>query len=166
MLLSLLAAVAVANAPKSAPQYDVFLGMPQQMAEGVKATTSAMGWNDPKVADSTRIGPDTLVMWEWNLKGNHGIGLQIYGSDGKFKTRLEDSNFPSARAVVCQNRYVVGGGNTLRVWDAAQGYKLVHKRKIANLSQFATKSCQGHLLVIKDGSAVMRLQVPSLTLVR
>ena len=56
-------------------------------------------------------------MWAWPLKGNHGIGLQISSPDRRFKTRLEDSNIPSERAVVCANRYVVGGGNTLRVWD-------------------------------------------------
>lgn len=161
MLLSLLAATAVAQAP----HYDAYLGRPATEIQRLKGYATDYGFI-PRVAETTKIGPDTLVMWSWPMKGNEGFGLQVYGPDGKFKTRLEDSSFPGVKASVCQNRYVVGGGNTLRVWDAAAGYRLVRQRKIANLSQFATKSCQGHLVVIRDGSAVMRLQVPSLTLVR
>lgn len=39
MFLTLLTAAAVAQAPR----YDVFLGMPKDMMEGVKITVAAMG---------------------------------------------------------------------------------------------------------------------------
>lgn len=159
MFLTLLTAAAVAQAPR----YDVFLGMPKDMMEGVKITVAAMGdhWT-PRASGTTKIGRDTLVMWAWPLKGNHGIGLQIYGPDGKFKTRLEDSNIPSARAVVCQDRFVVGGGNTLRVWDAARGYALVTKRTFTKLGQFALPSCQANVLTMLESTELNRWLVPSL----
>ena len=159
MFLTLLTAAAVAQAPR----YDVFLGMPKDMMEGVKITVAAMGdhWT-PRASGTTKIGRDTLVMWAWPLKGNHGIGLQIYGPDGKFRTRLEDSNIPSARAVVCNDRYVVGGGNTLRVWDAGRGYGLTAKRTFPGLSQFAALNCESGMLTITEENRRTRVLVPSL----
>lgn len=160
MLLTLLTAAAIAQAP----QYDVFLGMPTRVAQDVRMMMTTLGadvWT-PRVEATSRVGSDTLVMWSWPLKGNHGIGLQIYGPNGKFKTRLEDSNIPSTRAVVCGNRYVVGGGNTLRVWEAAQGYKLSAKRTFPGLSQFAVLNCASNLLTVTGEAQVTRIFVPSL----
>lgn len=101
MLLTLLAALAAVPAP----QYDVFLGMPEKTSAGVRGMIQALGpeWT-PSLEATTPVGRDTLVMWSWPMKWTHGIGLQVYGPDGKFKTRLEDSNLPSARATICADR--------------------------------------------------------------
>lgn len=160
MFLTLLTAAAVAQAPR----YDVFLGMPTGVAQDVRMTMTTMGadvWT-PSVEATSKVGSDTLVMWAWPLKGNHGIGLQIYGPDGKFRTRLEDSNIPSARAVVCNDRYVVGGGNTLRVWDAGRGYGLTAKRTFPGLSQFAALNCESGMLTTTEENRRTRVLVPSL----
>lgn len=163
MVLPLLIAAAVTQAP----QYDVFQGMPKDMAEGVRSTVTAMGdgWT-PAAQQKVTVGADRLVSWAWPLKGNHGIGLQIYGPDGRFKTRLEDSNIPSAWAVVCSDRYVAGGGNTLRVWDAKRGYRLAAKRTFPDLSQFATLNCQSGILTVTEKKRTTRVLVPSLRPVR
>ncbi|MEF2280423.1 hypothetical protein V3W47_19190 [Deinococcus sp. YIM 134068] len=168
MLPTLLAALALASAPK----YDVFLGMPEKTAQAVRGMVQTMktdgaDWT-PEVETTASVGPDTLVMWSWPLRGNHGIGLQIYGPDGKFKTRLDDSNIPSARAAVCGGRYVVGGGNTLRVWDARQDYRLIFRKTFPNLSPFARLSCPGGTLLIEEQEGTrrqtrLRLMVPTLT---
>lgn len=167
MLLALLAALAVSSSPS-----DVFLGMPEREAKNVKQTIQffAEGGADwaPHVEATTPIGQDTLVMWSWPLKGTHGIGLQIYARDGQFKTRLEDSNLPSARAVVCAGRYIVGGGNTLRVWDAQQRYKLIMRKTFPDLSQFAQLRCDGRVVRMEDLASggqlrTLLLNVPALT---
>lgn len=167
--LALLAALTLA----SVPQYDVFLGMPTTTARDVKGMVQTMktdgaDWT-PKIEATASVGPDTLVMWSWPMKGTHGVGLQIYGPDGRFKTRLDDSNIPSARAAVCGGRYVVGGGNTLRVWDARQGYRLIFRKTFPNLSPFARLSCQGATLLAEETDDMGRwkaplwLRVPTLT---
>lgn len=153
--------------PLRLPGTDVFLGLLAQTAQNVRSmvqtmkTVQAQDWT-PQVEAAATVGKDTLVMWTWPLKGTHGIGLQVYGPDGGLRTRLEDSEVPSARAVVCGDRYVVGGGNTLRVWDAARDYALVAKRTYPKLGQFAALSCTGGVLNLLEGTRVTRLLVPSL----
>jgi hypothetical protein len=169
MLLTLLAALAAIPAPR----YDVFLGMPEKMSAGVRGMIQTLGpeWT-PSLEAATPIGRDTLVMWSWPMKWTHGIGLQLYGPDGKLKTRLEDSNIPSARATVCADRYVVGGGNTLRVWDAGQNHRLIFRKTFPQLSPFARLSCQGNMLLAEESidqenwRPVLRVRVPSLALLR
>lgn len=166
----LLALLALAAAPS--PPYDVFLGMPEREAQNVKGTIRTLAedgadWT-PKVEATATLGKDTLVMWSWPLKGNHGIGLQIYTSGGQFKTRLEDSNLPSARAVTCSGRYVVGGGNTLRVWDARQDYRLIVRKTFPQLGQFAQLRCDGNVLRVEEVTPggqlrTLWLNVPALT---
>lgn len=163
MLLTLLAALATPQAP----QYNVFMGMPSDMARQVNGQVHSMqslqaqDWK-PTVEATAPIGKDTLVMWRWPMPFSAGIGLQIYGPDGKFKTRLEDSNIPSARAVVCLDRYVVGGGNTLRVWDAAQNFRLTSRKTFAELGQFSSMGCRGNLLINGQDTRLRRYLVPSL----
>lgn len=171
MSLALLAALALASSSK----YDVFLGMPEKTAQEVRGMVQTMktvqgaDWT-PRVEATTSVSRDTLVMWSWPLKGNHGIGLQLYAPNGQFKTRLEDSNIPAALAAVCGNRYVVGGGNTLRVWDARQNYRLIVRKTFPSLSQFARLSCTRNILTAEEGTSyevgpwrtVLRLKIPSL----
>lgn len=169
MVLTLLIALALTSAPK----YDVFLGMPEETARGVRSTITAMdlGWT-PGVEATAPIGQDTLVMWSWPLKWTHGIGLQIYGADGSFKARLEDSHLPSALATVCEDRYVVGGGNTLRVWDARQNYRLILRKTFPDLSPFARLSCRENVVLAEESTdqkswkPLLRVRVPSLTRLR
>ncbi|MVN89035.1 hypothetical protein GO986_20040 [Deinococcus sp. HMF7620] len=128
------------------------------------------GWT-PRVEARAPVGQDTLVMWSWPLKGTHGLGVQVYGPDGRFKARLQDSVLPSARVVVCGGRYVVGGGNTLRVWDARQDYRLISRKTFAALGQFAQLRCDGVVLRASEVTATgqtqtLRLMVPALTAVR
>lgn len=163
MLLSLFVALTTAQAP----QYNVFMGMPSELARQVKGQIQTMregqaqDWT-PTVQATAPVGTDTLVMWRWPMPFNAGIGLQVYGPDGRFKARLEDSHIPSVRATVCQNRYVVGGGNTLRVWDAARDYKLIAKKTYPQTDQFATLGCDQNLLTKDDDTRLWRFLVPSL----
>lgn len=102
MLLALLTAAALSTPP----HYDAFLGLSPEQAQQAKDYAADYGMT-PEIEATTKIGADTLVMWWRPLKGNEGFGLQVYGADGKFKTRLEDSEFPSAKATLC-GRYIVG----------------------------------------------------------
>lgn len=169
MVFSLLAALVLAPSPK----YDVFLGMSPETTKSVRGMvefmrTEGADWT-PRVEATAPVGRDTLVMWSWPMKGTHGVGLQIYGPDGQFKLRLEDSQMPSARAAVCAGRYVVAGGNTLRVWDAQQKYRLIARKTFVELSQFAELTCGGKVLYTASllgngGLQLLAFHVPALTL--
>lgn len=98
------------------------------------------------------LGGNTVVSWTWQVKHNHGLGVQVYGPDGRFVRRLQDSEFPTGQIVICQNRFVVGGGNTLRVWDATQHYKLVTRKTIPDLEQYHTKQCAAGSVQIYDAN--------------
>ena len=53
-------------------------------------------------------------------KGPHSLGLQVYGLDGTFRRWLPNTKAIDRDFVLC-GRYLVGGQNTLRVWDTGAG---------------------------------------------
>lgn len=61
----------------------------------------------------------------------------------------------------------MGGGNTLRVWDAGQNYRLILRKTFPHLSPFARLSCQENVLLAEESTdretwrPVLRVRVPS-----
>lgn len=90
-------------------------------------------------------GGDTLVRWaasaELDPRGPRSLGVQVYDPQGHFRFWLEDAAGIDRDLVVC-GRFVVGGGNTLRVWDTARpGFPVVARRAVPDLPAQASLTC-------------------------
>lgn len=118
----------------------------------------------------TTLGGDTLISWsrtaDYDPQGPREVGVQVYGADGKFKRWLKDS--VAQRPLLLCGRYLVGGDNTLRVWDTETNYKLLAQKtfnlgEYGGLSGFIIKqqvACQNTTLTTSP--AGLQLQLPTL----
>jgi len=113
----------------------------------------------------TPVG-ETLVRWSstpaLDPKGPHSLGVQVYGPDGTFRHWLPDTRAIDRDFVLC-GRYLVGGQNTLRVWDTGAGDRPMGLRTGPASSSFGQLACMGPKTLSVLG---VRYALPTLTPIR
>lgn len=169
MLLASLLALAVApTSTVPAPEYSLRFGL------------SEVQW---RVLDSNTLGHvsrgyvmtqmlhtasgDSLVRWsstpDLDPRGPNALGLQMYGPDGTFRRWLPDTAGIDRDFVVC-GRFLVGGDNTLRVWDTEQNYVVVLRRALPDSFPLARLRCIDQTLVLEDSASKAVQKLPLLRL--
>lgn len=149
----------------AAPTYTLRLGLPEAQWKAMVSNTLGHPETGYVVTQVLRApGGSTLVAWAstpaLDPKGPHGLGVQVYGASGQFVGWLPAARGIDRALVLC-GRYLVGGGNTLRVWDTEGAGALLARRPVPTLPRSAQLRCQNGL-VSADGWA-LRLRLPSLT---
>jgi len=109
---------------------------------------------------------ETFVRWSstpaLDPKGPHSLGFQVYGPDGTFRRWLPDTKAIDRDFVLC-GRYLIGGQNTLRVWDTGAGNRPVGLRTGPASSSFGRLACMGPTTLSVLG---VRYTLPTLTPIR
>lgn len=150
------------------PTYNLRLGLGDREWKGILNNTNGQVTSGHQIIQQlqTAIGK-TLVAWastpELDPKGPHGFGVQVYGSTGQFEGWLPAAHGIDRAFILC-GRYLVGGGNTLRVWTTEGAGALLARRPVPTLPQLARLRCV-HGGVGADGWA-LQLRLPSLTPLR
>ena len=110
----------------------------------------------------TPVG-ETLVRWSstpaLDPKGPHSLGFQVYGADGTFRHWLPNTRAIDRDFVLC-GRYLVGGQNTLQVWDTRADYRPVGPRSGLASSSSGRLACVGPATLSVLG---VRYALPTLT---
>ncbi|WP_156952935.1 hypothetical protein [Deinococcus frigens] len=149
----LLLALAVAPAPKD----DLRLGLTETQWRGLVSNTLghvAQGYTITQVLHPA--SGDALVRWSSTAsldpRGPNALGLQLYGPDGMFRRWLPDTARINRDYVLC-GRYLIGGGNTLRVWDTEQNYAVMARSRLPGPLPVARLKCDGGNVLLKPPSS-------------
>ncbi|CAM3533863.1 hypothetical protein DESA109040_15595 [Deinococcus saxicola] len=141
----------------SAPEYDLHLGL--SAAEWQALVSNTLGRVSKGYVVTQELhtpGGDSLVRWSFTPslapRGPNALGLQLYGPDGVFRRWLPDTARIDRDYVLC-GRYLVGGGNTLRVWDTGQNYASLARSLLPSPYPLAQLKCAGNTLVLEDPSS-------------
>jgi len=95
-------------------------------------------------------------------KGPYSLGFQVCGPDGTFRRWLPDTRAIDRDFVLC-GQYLVGGQNTLRVWDTGAGDRPVGLQTGLASSSFDRLDCVGPATLSVLG---VHYALPTLTPVR
>ena len=147
------------------PTYSLRLGLSDREWNGILNNTNGQVAGGYQITQQLQtVTGTTLVAWAstpaLDPRGPHGFGVQVYGSSDQFVRWLPAAKGIDRAFVLC-GRYLVGGGNTLRVWDTESAGALLAQRPVPTLSRNARIRCQNGL-VSADGWT-LRLRLPSLT---
>lgn len=166
MLASILALAAAVTLAAPAPKYNVRLGLTGAQWQGLVSNTLGHVSQGYVITQVLRaVNGDALVRWsstpELDPRGPNALGLQLYGPGGKFRRWLPDTARIDRNYVLC-GRYLIGGGNTLRVWDTKRNYAVMARSRLPGPFPLARLNCAGNTLILEDSSPHSAQKLPLL----
>lgn len=166
MLAATLVLAAAAPLTAPAPKYDLRLGLSDVQWRALESNTPGHVSQGYVITQELHTpGGDVLVRWSstpsLDPRGPNALGLQLYGPDGVFRRWLPDTARIDRDYVLC-GRSLVGGGNTLRVWDTGRNYAVVSRRVLPASFPLARLRCIDQTLVLEDSSSTAAQKPPLL----